>query len=120
MDEVKRNKGKPTHLCVQLTLDSKKVLLVALKSLLELIDSSAGINELLLTGEERMALGANFDSDLFSALGVGRTGGHGLTASAPDDDFFIVGMDSLFHCLHLSFTAFSDGFCRPRRRYMVL
>lgn len=33
--------------------------------LLELINSAAGIQELLLAGEERMAAGANFDAQLF-------------------------------------------------------
>jgi hypothetical protein len=78
-------------------------LLACLKTLLELVKPSAGINELLLTGEEGMALGANFNSHLAA---LGGSGGYGLAASAFDHNFFIFGMDSCLHCSHLTLTVF--------------
>ena len=40
------------------------------ETLLELINASAGIYELLLTGKERMALGANFDTKLTVSIAL--------------------------------------------------
>ena len=70
------------------------------QSLLELIHSTAGVNELLLTGKEGVALGADFNSHLTA---LGRTGGNSLTACTLDYDFLIVGMDS---CLHFNSSPF--------------
>ena len=69
-------------------------LLACLKTLLELVKPSAGINELLLTGEERMALRADVYADL---AGLGGTGNEGLAASADDLGLLIVGMDCFLH-----------------------
>ena len=60
--------------------------------------SSAGIDELLLTREERVALRANFNLDL-SALG--RSGYDLGSASAGNRALFVRGMQSLFHVFHL-------------------
>ena len=64
------------------------------KTASELINASAGINELLLTGEERMALRADVYADL---AGLGGTGNEGLAASADDLGLLIVGMDCFLH-----------------------
>ena len=64
------------------------------KTASELINASAGINELLLTGEERMALRADVYADL---AGLGGTGNEGLAASADDLGLLIVGMNSFLH-----------------------
>ena len=72
----------------------KRLLACSLESSLELVKTSAGINKLLLTGEERMALRANFNSDL-SALGG--LGGNYLATSATNYTFLVVRMDSRFH-----------------------
>ena len=61
----------------------------------ELIYASAGINEFLLTGEERMALGANFNFDLAALGGLGL---YGFAACTLDDASFVLRMDSFFHC----------------------
>ena len=73
---------------------AKCKLLACLKSLLELVNTTAGINKLLLTGEEGMALGANFNSHLAA---LGGTGNDGFAASALDDTLYVIGMDSAFH-----------------------
>ena len=73
-------------------------LFACLKTLFELVDSSAGIDELLLTREERVALRANFNLDL-SALG--RSGNDLRAASAGNHALFVLGMQSLFHIFHL-------------------
>ncbi len=72
----------------------RRLLLEVFESLLELINASACIDKLLLTGEEGMALGANFNSDL-GALGGLRY--NGFTARASDYALYILGLDSFFH-----------------------
>ena len=73
----------------------KELLLEVGKSLLELVNTSAGVNKLLLTGEERMALGANVNSLLAALRGLGF---NSFSASASDDAGLVAGMDSVFHC----------------------
>ena len=70
------------------------LLLEVFESLLELVNTSACINKLLLAGEEGMALGANFNSDLASLGGLGN---NGFAACALDHALFILGLDSFFH-----------------------
>ena len=67
------------------------------KTLLELVNASTGINELLLAGIEGVALGADFYVDI-TDYGVGL---HSCTASATDDCALGFGMNSSFHFLHL-------------------
>ena len=64
--------------------------------LVELINTTAGVNELLLAGVERMALGADFYGD----AGTGGTGLDGCAACALDNGGLIVRMDS---CLHINY-----------------
>ena len=65
--------------------------------LIELINTAAGINELLLAGVEGMALGADLDGD----AGTGGAGLDGCAASALDNGGLIVRMDSCLHCSNL-------------------
>ena len=67
-------------------------------ALLETIDASAAVYELLLAGEERMALGANVNAQFL----LHRTGLEGFTAYAANNRLTIVRMDLLFHLSHLS------------------
>ena len=68
--------------------------------LLELINASARVNELLLTGEEGVAIGAYFYLNvLFSGTCFKCS-----SARALDRCCFILGMDSLFHCRHRLYT----------------
>ena len=73
-------------------------LLACLKSLLELVNTSAGVNKLLLTGEEGMTLGADFYSDLATLGGLGC---YCFAACATNYTFFIIRMYSVFHCFYL-------------------
>ena len=63
------------------------------QTLLELVNASACINELLLAGEERMALGADFNLQI--ALGGARL--DFCAASTLDGALFIFGMDLILH-----------------------
>jgi hypothetical protein len=72
----------------------EKLLLESSNSLLELINASAGVNKLLLTGEEGVALGADINS-LLAALGG--SGLYNLTACATNGANFVIRMDSVFH-----------------------
>ena len=63
------------------------------ETLLEAVNASAGINQLLLAGKERVALGANFNLQ----LRLDRPRLKRLTAYATDDGLAIFGMDLLFH-----------------------
>jgi len=61
--------------------------------LLKLVNTSAGVNKLLFTGEKRMALGAYINLEI--ALG-----GHSLhfrTASTSNGDFIQLRMDAFLH-----------------------
>ena len=71
--------------------------LLTAEALVEALNTSAGVNQLLLTSVERMALGANFDVD----LGLGGTSLDDVAASAGDGAVNVVRMDTLFHSFHL-------------------
>ena len=63
------------------------------ETLLETVNTSTGINQLLLAGKERMALGADFNLQ----FGLDRPRLKRLTAYATDDGLAIFGMDLFFH-----------------------
>ena len=71
--------------------------LLTAETLVEALNTSAGVDQLLLTSVERMALGANFDVD----LGLGGTSLDDVAASAGDGAVNVVRMDTLFHSFHL-------------------
>ena len=73
------------------------------KTLVEAVHTAAGIVQLLLTGEERMALGTNFHADVL----LGRAGRDHITAGTGDGGLLVIGMDALFHSCHL-FREFID------------
>ena len=72
-----------------------KYLLLDAVLLIELINTAAGINELLLAGVEGVALGADFNGDALTG-GAGLDGG---AACALDNGGLIVRMDSCLHCI---------------------
>lgn len=72
-------------------------LLIHTKTLLESVYTSAGVNKLLLTGIERVTLGANFNSDVFLC----GTSLDNIAASAGNSSFLVVRMDTLLHSQHL-------------------
>lgn len=65
--------------------------------LLETVDASAGIDELLLAREKRMAARANFDAE----VGLDRTRLERIAASASDRCHLVLRMNALFHLVHL-------------------
>ena len=73
------------------------ILFVEIVALLEAVNTSAGIDELLLAREKRMALGANINTKIL----LGRGSLDNLAASTTDRCFLILGMDALFHSCHL-------------------
>lgn len=70
-------------------------LTVETETLLETVNTSTGIYDLLLAGEEGMTLGADFNADVLS----GRTSLNDIAASASYGSCFILGMQILFHCI---------------------
>ena len=72
-------------------------ILLHVEALLEAIDATACIDELLLSGKERMALGANFNTDIL----LGGAGLDNITASAGNGSLAIVRMDLFLHLIHL-------------------
>jgi hypothetical protein len=92
--------------------------LLDIETLLEAINTSASVNQLLLTGVERMALGADINLHLF----LGRAGFECFTAYAANDAFAVLGMDVFLHCCFTSFAyamalnaksiiSYRNGFC---------
>ena len=77
-----------------------KLFLCNAVTLIESVSTSAGINELLSSGEERMALGANFNTDIL----LGRAGLDHITASAGNGSLAIIRMDLFLHFIHLFHT----------------
>jgi len=65
--------------------------------LVELINTTAGINKLLLSGIEGVTLGADFNLDIL--LCAARF--NDLTTSTSDSGLLIIGMDSFLHVFHL-------------------
>lgn len=69
--------------------------LVEIVSLLELVNASARIDQLLLTRKIGVALGADFDFQLGHVLGRSRL--ESISASAGDGHVMIIRMNTLFH-----------------------
>ena len=68
----------------------------------EALHAAGGIQQLLLAGKERMAIGADFYVDVAP---MGGAGGEVVAARAHDAHFVVCGMDS---CLHGSPNRFAD------------
>ena len=71
--------------------------LLQTKSLVETINTSTGVDQLLLAGVERVALGADLNTDLL----LGGTGCKHVATCATDGGLFVVGMDAFSHVVHL-------------------
>ena len=71
--------------------------LLTAETLVEAFNTSASVDQLLLTSVEGMALGANFDVD----LGFGGTSLDDVAACTSDGAVNVVRMDTLFHSFHL-------------------
>ena len=66
-------------------------------ALLEAVDTAAGVNQLLLAGKERVALGADFNAQLL----LGGAGHEGIAAHAGDGRLLILRVDAFLHDFHL-------------------
>ena len=62
--------------------------------LAELVDATAGVDDLLLARVERVAAGADFDLQVMTQRGAGN---EAVTAAADHVDLFVFGMDAVFH-----------------------
>ena len=90
------------------------------ETLLELVDTTACIDKLLLAGEERMALRANFNAKIT----LGGSGLYDFAACTSDRAFLVFGMETLLHIfrtshsdskynqLYLIFSKKSSGFAK--------
>jgi len=70
-------------------------LFIHVKALFKSVNTTAGIYQLLLTGKERVALGADF----YANLGDGGDGLQRITAGAANHSRAILGMDTFFHAI---------------------
>ena len=105
-------KAAPISRCGFLA-QSCAILLVQTELLVEAADTAAGIDHLLLTGVEGMALGANLHTDVL----LGGTSLDHVTASAADGGQLIVRMDSCLHYIHLFLLG---GSFRKRICYIII
>ena len=71
--------------------------LLQAKSLVEPINTSTGVNQLLLAGIERVALGADFNTNVL----LGGTGRKDVATGTADRGLFVLGMDTFLHFVHL-------------------
>ena len=71
--------------------------LLQAETLVETVNTSTGVNQLLLAGIEGVALGADFNTDVL----LGGAGGENVTTSAADSGLLVVGMDTFLHFVHL-------------------
>ena len=71
--------------------------LLQAETLVEAVNASTGVNQLLLAGIERVALGADFHTNVL----LGRTSGKDIAAGAADGGLFVLGMDTFLHFVHL-------------------
>ena len=114
----KNTKGQLLQSCPDLYI-RRKLLVACLKSLIELVNTSACVNELLLSCKERMALRANFNSDLAALCGLGY---NRLAACALDYALLIIRMNSLLHFNFSSFLLFRCSLTSSHERsyYTIL
>ena len=82
--------------------------LLQIESLVETINTSTGVNQLLLAGIERVALGADLNSDVL----IGRTGRKDVATGTADRGLFVLRMDAFSHFVHL-FLTLVKGHNRP-------
>ena len=77
------------------------------KTLVEAVNTAARVNELLLAGEVRMALRANFHADVL----LGGTRVNHIAASTGDGGLLVLRVNGFFHFCHL--------FQSNRREYRI-
>ena len=87
--------------------------------LVELINTAAGVDQLLLAGVEGVALGADFNGDVL----LGGAGLDDVAAGASDGGLLVIGMDSFLHCVKLLIICCHDcaaqGIVTRRDKYSI-
>ena len=73
------------------------LLLLQAKTLVEAINTSTGVNQLLLAGIERVALGADLNTNVL----LGGTGRKDVATCTADRGLFVFGVDTFLHFVHL-------------------
>ena len=71
--------------------------LLQAETLVEAINTSTGVNQLLLAGIERVALGADLNTNVL----LGGASGKDIATSAANGGLFVIGMDTFLHFVHL-------------------
>ena len=84
-------------------------------ALLEAVDTAAGVNQLLLAGKERVALGADFNAQLL----LGGTGDEGVAADAGHGNLLILRMDAFLHVFHLFMPQYYRMKSTKTRRFLI-
>lgn len=88
--------------------------LVEIETLLKSVNTPASVHELLLASKERMAFGADINTQIAA---LGGTGLKGFAAGASHGHGLILGMDTLFHVQSpLSFKNNGRGILSPALR----
>ena len=72
-------------------------LLLQAKTLVETINTSTGVNQLLLAGIERVALGADFNADVL----LGGASRKDVATGTANRSLFVLGVDTFSHVVHL-------------------
>ena len=93
MRTIEKQQKNPHHENRSADLDP----LLQAETLVEAIDTSTGVNQLLLAGIERVALGADLNTNLL----LGGAGGESVATGATDRGLFVLGMDTFLHFVHL-------------------
>ena len=71
--------------------------LLQAETLVETVNTSTGVNQLLLAGLERVALGANLNTDVLLSGASCKD----ITTGTTNGSLFVVGMDTFLHFVHL-------------------
>ena len=96
-------------------MPQNKFLLLQAEFLVELFNTSAAVYQLLLTGEERVALGTDFHSDIL----LGGTCLDHISAGTSDGSRLIIGMDAVFHAVTAFHSCLSPMGSNPSVNYAV-
>ena len=86
-----------TNKKIRTTLAVRIFVLLQAKTLVEPINTSTGVNQLLLAGVERVALGADFNANVLLS-GASRKD---IATGTANRSLFVIGMDTFLHVVHL-------------------
>ena len=90
---IPTNPKDPRCMAQRGSFGNRSIRLLDAVLLVELIHTAAGVDQLLLAGEEGVALGADFNGDVL----LGGTGLDHIAAGAANGGLLVIGMDTLLH-----------------------